>query len=124
MPIPANIHLHKHSQTLELSYSDGQCFTLPAELLRISSPSAEVRGHGQPILQTGKKYVGISNLQAVGNYAIQIIFNDGHDTGIYSWEYLHDLGLNKDQHWANYLHLLDNAGQSRDPDEQPLIFKV
>ena len=84
-------------------------------MLRVLSPSAEVRGHGQPVLQTGKKNVQITGIEMVGNYAIKIIFDDGHDSGLYDWNYLYDLCVNKDQHWDDYLKQLHDAGESRDP---------
>jgi DUF971 family protein len=102
---------------LELVYSDG-VFQLRAEYLRVYSPSAEVKGHGsgQEILQTGKQHVGITGLEPAGNYAIRIVFDDGHDSGIYTWDYLYELGSQQDLYWQNYLRRLDEAGKSRDPD--------
>ena len=119
---PSDIKAHRQSRELELVYPDGHTHRLPYELLRVFSPSAEVRGHGpeQRKLQTGKKYVGISDIELVGNYAVRIVFDDGHDTGIYSWPYLHDLGSNHDAYWQDYLDRLAAAGQRRDPDEQVL----
>ena len=115
VPAPLEIKLHKRSKTLELVYADGQ-FELTAEFLRVHSPSAEVRGHGigQEVLQTGKKFVGISGLEASGNYALKIIFDDGHDSGLYTWPYLHDLAHNQDTYWQAYLDRLTEAGESRD----------
>ncbi|WP_163835962.1 gamma-butyrobetaine hydroxylase-like domain-containing protein [Spartinivicinus ruber] len=114
-PIPQDIKLHKRSKTLELVYSD-QSYTLGCEFLRVHSPSAEVRGHGKPILQTGKKHVAITGIDVVGNYALKLIFDDGHDSGLYTWEYLHYLSLNQDKLWQQYLAELHQAGASRDPD--------
>ena len=119
MPItPTNITLHASSRVLEIEYEDGQRFRLPFEFLRVYSPSAEVRGHGpgQETLQVGKKDVTITALQPVGYYAVQPEFSDGHTSGIYSWEYLHELGVNHDRMWAEYLAALDAAGASREPD--------
>jgi DUF971 family protein len=117
-PPPTEITLHKRSRLLEISFADGSHFKLPCEFLRVYSPSAEVRGHGpgQETLQTGKRSVEINELAAVGNYAIQPIFSDGHDSGIYSWDLLYKLGRNYDQLWADYLARLETAGASRDVD--------
>lgn len=114
-PIPNNIKLHKKSRTLELIYDDGS-FELEAEFLRVHSPSAEVRGHGigNGTLQTGKKFVGITGVEASGNYALKIIFDDGHDSGLYTWKYLHDLATQHDQYWQTYLKNLADAGETRD----------
>ena len=112
---PSGIKLHKKSKTLELIYGD-QHYELTAEYLRVHSPSAEVRGHGvgNGILQTGKKFVGIESIEPSGRYALKIAFDDGHDSGLYTWAYLHDLAENHDQHWQSYLDQLSAAGQSRD----------
>ncbi len=117
---PSAIELHKKSRQLELRYPNGEQFVLDAELLRVYSPSAEVRGHhpSQAVLQHGKQNVGIQNISAVGNYAIQISFDDGHSSGIYSWDYLHQLGRDKAQLWEDYLQALQSKGLSRDPDIQ------
>jgi DUF971 family protein len=117
-PTPTDITLHTKSRLLEVSFSDGAQFKLPCEFLRVFSPSAEVRGHGpgQETLQTGKRNVEISDLTAVGNYAIKPSFSDGHDTGIYSWDLLYSLGVNYDQLWADYLEKLEAAGANRDVD--------
>ncbi|MCX4026490.1 DUF971 domain-containing protein [Endozoicomonas sp. SM1973] len=114
-PIPQDIKLHKRSKTLELVYAD-QSYTLTSELLRVHSPSAEVRGHGKPILQTGKILVAITGVEVVGNYALKLVFDDGHDSGLYTWEYLHHLSINQDKLWQQYLSALHEAGASRDPD--------
>ena len=117
MHIPTRIKLNKSSKTLELGYADGQQFSLPAEFLRVHSPSAEVQGHGNPVLQYGKINVGLSDVQAVGNYAIKLTFDDGHDSGIFTWTYLYELGSHHDSLWQSYLDKLSAAGLSRDPDE-------
>lgn len=119
-PIPVDIKLHQKSKMLELVYSESEGYQLSCEFLRVLSPSAEVRGHGagQETLQTGKIHVSITNIVPVGNYAIQLVFSDGHDSGIYSWEYLYDLCLKKEQYWKEYLQDLHEAGAHRDPDIQ------
>lgn len=113
---PSNIKLHKKSALLELQYDDGSSLSLGAEFLRVHSPSAEVRGHGkgQETLQTGKRNVKLINIEPIGNYAIKLSFDDGHDTGIYSWSYLHKLGTDHDSLWQQYLEKLRVAGASRD----------
>lgn len=113
--IPSDIKLHAKSRTLELIYSDQEAFELTAEFLRVHSPSAEVRGHGigNGVLQTGKQLVGIKGVEAAGNYALKIIFDDGHDSGLYTWEYLHDLCHNHDRYWQRYLEALAEAGETR-----------
>jgi len=115
-PHPTEIKLHQASKVLEIAFTDGQRFRLPYEFLRAHSPSAEVRGHGpgQEVLQVGKREVGITEVEAVGHYAIRPTFSDGHDTGIYSWDYLHDLGMRQDALWKAYLARLAAAGASRD----------
>ena len=117
---PQQIKLHKKSRLLELRYADGSHYQLSCEFLRVFSPSAEVRGHGrgQEGLQTGKLNVEIRDIIAVGNYAIQLVFDDGHDSGIYSWRYLRELGENHQTLWEGYLAELRAANASRDPDEQ------
>ena len=114
---PNKIILHKESAQLELSYSNGQNYILSAEFLRVSSPSAEVRGHGpgQEILQTGKRFVTIENVESIGNYAIKLVFSDKHNTGIYSWIYLLELAKNQEQLWKKYLEKLTQAKGSREP---------
>ncbi len=114
---PTEITLHQKSKTLEVAYDDGARHTLPAEYLRVYSPSAEVRGHGegQEVLQVGKRNVGISGVEPVGQYAVKIIFDDGHDSGLYSWDYLYGLGRDQEILWQNYLSRLEQAGASRDP---------
>jgi DUF971 family protein len=115
-PIPTEIKLHKQSRVLEVAFNDGKRFNLPCEYLRVYSPSAEVRGHGpgQETLQVGKKDVEINGIEPVGQYAVVLIFSDGHDSGIYSWDYLYDLGMEQDLYWSNYLRRLEDAGQSRE----------
>lgn len=113
---PTKITYHKRSKTLEIAYPDCSA-TLPAELLRVYSPSAEVRGHSDSsrVLQTGKKHVGVSEIQPVGNYAIRIVFDDGHDTGIFSWPFLRDLANNQQRYWQRYLDELKDRNASRLP---------
>ena len=116
-PRPTEIKLHQVSKVLELTFEDGQRFRLPCEYLRVFSPSAEVRGHGpgQEVLQVGKRDVGVSAVEPVGVYAVKLVFTDGHDTGIFSWEYLYDLGAKQDANWKSYLARLEAAGKSRNP---------
>jgi DUF971 family protein len=116
-PSPTEIKLHRRSRAMEISFSDGKVFRLPYELLRVYSPSAEVRGHGpgQEVLQTGKREVEIASLEPVGSYAVQPTFSDGHATGIFSWDYLYHLGENQDRLWKEYLARLEAAGAGRDP---------
>jgi DUF971 family protein len=116
-PHPTEIKLHQSSRALEIAFNDGRVFRLPYELLRVYSPSAEVRGHGpgQEVLQVGKRDVAIKEVEAVGHYAIRPTFSDGHDTGIYSWDYLYDLGARQDDLWQRYLDRMAAAGASRDP---------
>jgi len=113
---PTEIVLHQKSRVLEIEFSDGRRFRLPCEFLRVHSPSAEVRGHGpgQEVLQAGKSNVSIVRLEPVGNYAVQIVFSDGHNTGIYSWDLLYDYGLKQQTMWALYLERLQKAGMSRE----------
>ncbi len=115
-PVPTEIKLHQKSRRLEIGFADGQRFELSYEFLRVFSPSAEVRGHGpgQEVLQTGKQDVEIREVEPVGTYGIQPHFSDGHNTGIYSWEYLYDLGRRRDRLWQQYLDRLKAAGASRD----------
>jgi DUF971 family protein len=115
-PVPSEIKLHQKSKRMELTFSDGRCFELSYELLRVYSPSAEVRGHGpgQEVLQVGKKNVDIVAVEPVGSYAIQPQFSDGHNTGIYSWDYLYDLGTNSERLWQEYLDRIERAGASRE----------
>lgn len=115
MPRPTEIHLHQKSRVLELAYDDGTRHKLPCELLRVYSPSAEVRGHGpgQEVLQVGKEDVNITAIEPVGNYAVKLVFSDGHDSGIYDWNYLYHLGVNQEAMWSEYLQRLENAGYKR-----------
>ena len=112
MPHPTAIKLRTKSRLLEVSFDNGDRFELPFEYLRVYSPSAEVRGHGpgQETLQLGKHDVGIKAVEPVGNYAVKLVFDDGHDTGLYSWTYLHELGRERESRWANYLARLQELG--------------
>jgi len=112
---PTEIKLHQKSRVMEIAFSDGRSFRLPYEFLRVYSPSAEVRGHGpgQEVLQTGKREVEIRSLDPVGSYAVQPAFSDGHSTGIYSWDYLYELGEKQEKMWREYLAKLEAAGASR-----------
>jgi DUF971 family protein len=113
---PTDIILHQQSRLLEIAFDDGKRFKLSCEYLRVHSPSAEVRGHGagQEVLQTGKKDVTIQAVEPVGNYAVKLVFSDGHATGLYAWDYLYSLGVDHDALWKTYLDRLNNAGASRD----------
>jgi DUF971 family protein len=115
-PQPTGITVHQQSRVLEVGFSDGALFRIPFELMRIYSPSAEVQGHGpgQEVLQTGKREVGLTELEPVGNYAIQPTFSDGHNTGIFSWDYLYFLGSQEAKLWAQYEQRLHEAGLERD----------
>ena len=114
-PKPTEINLHQKSRILEISFEDGETFRLSYEFLRVHSPSAEVQGHGpgQGVLQLAKENVNITKIEPVGSYAIQPSFDDGHDTGIYSWETLYDLGKNQERYWQEYLDKLAAAGHQR-----------
>ena len=116
-PIPTEIKLHQQSRILEVAFNDGSRFEMPCEYLRVFSPSAEVRGHGpgQEVLQVGKKHVEIKAIEPVGQYAVVLAFSDGHDSGIYSWDYLYDLGRKRDFYWQAYLRRMEEAGESREP---------
>ncbi|POZ62203.1 gamma-butyrobetaine hydroxylase-like domain-containing protein [Chromobacterium alticapitis] len=113
---PVEIQLHQVSKILEIAFDDGARYELPCEYLRVYSPSAEVRGHGvgQETLQTGKRHVGITALEPVGHYALKITFDDGHDSGLYSWTYLYELGAKRGQYWQQYLDKLAAAGAGRE----------
>jgi DUF971 family protein len=115
-PIPTELTVRRQSRVLEVAFEDGARFALPFELLRVYSPSAEVRGHGpgQEVLQTGKRDIDMTSLEPVGNYAVKPHFSDGHDTGIYTWETLHWLGANRERLWEDYLARLEAAGFSRE----------
>lgn len=114
---PTEIRLRKAEKILDVTFEDGTRFELPAEYLRVESPSAEVQGHGpsQKTLVDGRAHVGIANVEAVGNYAVRLIFDDRHDTGIYSWEYLHTLGREHETRWRGYLAAMEARGLSREP---------
>ena len=120
---PTEITLHQQSRNLELSYEDGKQYSLPAEFLRVLSPSAEVRGHtpGSGKLQVGKENVAIKDIEPIGNYAIKIVFDDNHDSGIYDWDYLYDLGANYDDYWSDYLQQLKDAGHERKERDTGII---
>ena len=115
-PTPQTLTVHAQSRVLEVNFSDGASFRIPFELMRVYSPSAEVQGHGegQEVLQTGKRLVALQSLDPVGNYAVQPVFSDGHDTGIFSWEYLYFLGSQQAELWAAYEARLSAAGATRD----------
>ena len=115
-PMPQALTVHGASRVLEIAYSDGQRFRIPFELLRVYSPSAEVQGHGpgQEVLQTGKRDVTITSIEPVGNYAIKPFFSDGHESGLYTWEYLYFLGAQQDTLWQDYARRLAAAGSDRD----------
>ena len=117
-PFPTNIVLHTQSRLLEIEFEDGLHANLSHEFLRVYSPSAEVRGHGvgQEVLQVGKRDVLITGIEAVGNYAVKLVFSDGHDSGLYSWDHLHLLARERDALWDEYLERLEAAGASRDPE--------
>jgi DUF971 family protein len=114
-PRPTGIILHQKSRLLEISFDDGARFKLPCEYLRVYSPSAEVRGHGpgQEVLQTGKENVNISAIEPVGSYAVRLCFDDGHDSGLYSWNLLYELGARQEEKWRDYLERLEKAGIQR-----------
>jgi DUF971 family protein len=116
-PQPTEIKLHQKSRLLEIAFADGSRFNLPCEFLRVYSPSAEVRGHGpgQEVLQVGKINAEITQVEPVGTYAVNLAFTDGHNTGIYSWDYLYDLGTNQTSLWERYLERMKEAGANREP---------
>ncbi len=122
-PTPTEIKLHQQSRLLEIAFNSGERFTLPFEFLRVYSPSAEVRGHGpgQETLQVGKKTIDIAKIDPVGQYAVCLTFSDGHDSGIYSWDYFYELGRHQEAYWKAYLLRMEEAGASREPKaENPL----
>lgn len=125
-PIPTSITLRQQSRLLEIAFDDNAAFSLPFELLRVYSPSAEVRGHGpgQETLQTGKRGVDLAALEPVGNYAVQPHFSDGHNSGIFTWDYLYWLGANQPQLWEDYLQRLEAAGFSRESGRDTLMTVV
>ena len=117
---PTDIRLHQRSRVLEIAFSDGREFRLSCEYLRVFSPSAEVRGHGpgQEVLQHGKEQVNIKAIEPVGRYAVKLVFDDGHDSGLYSWDYLYELGVHQEENWRDYLERLQRAGiQRQAPDD-------
>ena len=120
---PTAVHLHQQSRTLEIRFDDGSHFQLSAEYLRVHSPSAEVRGHGGgvPILVYGKKAVGINHIEAIGHYALKIVFDDGHATGLFTWPYLHELGSQYENYWQAYLQRLADEQQSRESNTAPML---
>lgn len=115
-PVPEEICLHSETRVLEIRFADGAAFSLPCEYLRVYSPSAEVRGHGagQEVLQTGKQQVSITAVEPVGQYAVKLVFDDGHHTGVYAWDYLYQLGSRQAEYWQAYLDRLQQAGASRE----------
>ena len=117
IPTPTEINLHQKSRLLEITFDDGEHFELTCEYLRVYSPSAEVRGHapGDEVLQVGKADVNIEKIEPVGTYAVVLRFDDGHDTGIYSWDWLYHIGKNHDKLWQAYLDKLEKSGQKRGP---------
>jgi len=120
-PLPVALTAHAQSRVLEVAFSDGACFRIPFELMRVYSPSAEVQGHGpgQEVLQTGKREVGVDDIEPVGNYGIKPVFTDGHASGIFTWDYLYKLGAEQDALWQSYLQRLAAAGAQRD-DPMPV----
>ena len=114
---PTAVNLHKTSNTLGLTYGPDEAYQLPAEFLRVHSPSAEVQGHGKPILQFGKLNVRLIKLEPAGQYALKLTFDDGHDSGLFTWDYLYQLAVRQDALWADYLDELKAAGKTRDPSE-------
>ena len=121
VPAPVEIRLRTRSRLLEVSFDDGTRFELPAEYLRVHSPSAEVQGHGVEVgvLVTGKERVGIRAVEPVGHYAVRLVFDDGHDTGLYTWKYLHELGTQRQARWQQYLQRLEHAGVVRRDEPGP-----
>ncbi|MEN2395309.1 DUF971 domain-containing protein [Pseudomonas halotolerans] len=115
--LPSAINLHKASKTLTLKYAPDEEYHLPAEFLRVHSPSAEVQGHGKPILQYGKIGVGLTKIEPAGQYALKLTFDDGHDSGLFTWDYLYQLAVRQEDLWNDYLAELKAAGKTRDPNE-------
>lgn len=124
MSIPKTIKLDKANNSLNLTYQDGSHFQLPAEFLRVYSPSAEVQGHGNYVLQYGKMQVKLDHIEASGNYAVKLTFDDGHDSGLYTWIYLQQLASRQTELWQDYLSDLAKAGKSRDPHESVVKFML
>ena len=120
-PVPTGLTVHNKSRVLDIEFNDGASFSIPFELLRVYSPSAEVMGHGpgQEVLQVGKREVGIAGIEPVGNYAVQPTFSDGHNTGIFTWEYLYKLGSQKDALWDTYMDRLHASGFEGDSGREP-----
>jgi DUF971 family protein len=121
MTIPTEITLHQQSRQLEIAFEDGARYRFPFEFLRVYSPSAEVRGHGpgQEVLQVGKQNVNLIEVVPAGSYALKLVFDDDHDSGLYTWDYLYELGKNQDAMWRDYLRQMEEAGESREPHQQP-----
>jgi DUF971 family protein len=121
-PLPTDIKVHQQSRIFEIAFADGSHFRIPFELMRVYSPSAEVQGHGpgQEVLQTGKRLVGITAVEPIGNYGIKPVFSDGHETGIFSWDYLYQLGSQQQELWQRYEARLAQAGADRDA---PMVAK-
>lgn len=117
--IPVSVNLRQQSRLLVIEYDDGVKFELPCEYLRVYSPSAEVKGHGpgQEVLQLGKENVNINEIEPVGNYAVRLVFDDGHNTGLYTWDYLYELGSTMQSNWEDYLQALKQAGYERKTDD-------
>lgn len=115
--LPTAINLHKASKTLTLKYAPDEEYHLPAEFLRVHSPSAEVQGHGKPILQYGKLGVGLTKVEPAGQYALKLTFDDGHDSGLFTWDYLYQLAVRQEDLWNDYLAELKAAGKTRDPNQ-------
>ncbi|AZE52583.1 hypothetical protein C4K03_0397 [Pseudomonas synxantha] len=114
---PSAVNLHKTSNTLGLTYGPDEIYHLPAEFLRVHSPSAEVQGHGKPILQFGKLNVRLNKVEPAGQYALKLTFDDGHDSGLFTWDYLYQLAVRQDALWSDYLAELKAAGKTRDPNQ-------
>jgi DUF971 family protein len=121
VPAPVEIRLHTLSRMLEVSFDDGARYELPAEYLRVHSPSAEVQGHGagEGVLVTGKQQVGIRAVEPIGHYAVRLVFDDGHDTGLYTWKYLHELGAQQEARWRSYQQRVQDAGIARQDGHEP-----
>jgi len=125
-PRPTDLTLHQVSRILEISFDDGSTFRLPCEYLRVYSPSAEVRGHGpgQAVLQVGKEHVNITAIEPMGHYAVKLVFDDGHDSGLYSWDMLYDLGARQAEYWQDYLQRLAEAGYQRKDTDNPQYYAL
>jgi DUF971 family protein len=121
VPAPVEIRLHTLSRKLEVSFDDGARYELPAEYLRVHSPSAEVQGHGAGggVLVTGKQQVGIRAIEPIGHYAVRLVFDDGHDTGLYTWKYLHELGAQQEERWRRYQQRIQDANTARNNGHEP-----